>query len=83
MQNLKKNISDALLKALNESFSAEGLPTASEIEKLLEYPPENMGDLAFPCFRFSKLLRKSPVMIAEALKGADGVTVVSWGSKKK
>ena len=70
MQNLKKNISDALLKALNESFSAEGLPTASEIEKLLEYPPENMGDLAFPCFRFSKLLRKSPVMIAEALKGA-------------
>ena len=69
MQNLKKNISNALLKALNESFSAEGLPTAAELEKLLEYPPENMGDLAFPCFRFSKLLRKSPVMIAEALKG--------------
>ena len=34
----------------------------------LEYPPNpEMGDLALPCFKLSKVLRKSPVMIADSL----------------
>ena len=34
----------------------------------LEYPPDvNMGDLAFPCFKLSKIMRRSPVQIASAL----------------
>ena len=40
----------------------------TEIEKGIEIPPQrDMGDFAFPCFRLSKVLRKSPVAIAEEL----------------
>ncbi len=35
----------------------------------IEIPPDkNMGDLAFPCFKLAKELRKSPQIIAEDLK---------------
>ncbi|MGB7604526.1 MAG: arginine--tRNA ligase [Lutisporaceae bacterium] len=41
-----------------------------KIMELIEIPPQsNMGDYAFPCFQFSKLLRKSPNMIAIDLAG--------------
>ena len=41
----------------------------SEIEKLIEIPPSiEMGDFAFPCFSLSKVLKKSPNLIAEDLK---------------
>ncbi len=42
-----------------------------DIIKALEYPPtpEN-GDIAFPCFRLSKALRKAPPMIAADIKAA-------------
>ena len=41
-----------------------------EIEKGIEVPPDsNMGDFAFPCFKLSKTLRKSPTIIAEELVG--------------
>lgn len=37
----------------------------NEIFGLFEYPPDkNMGDIAFPCFRLSKTMRKAPNMIA-------------------
>ncbi len=39
-----------------------------DIETFLENPPDSsVGDYALPCFRFSKALRKSPVMIANDL----------------
>lgn len=39
-----------------------------EIERLIENPPEiKMGDYAFPCYSLSKLLKKSPSIIAEEL----------------
>lgn len=35
---------------------------------MLEYPPnEDMGDVALPCFKLSKILRKSPMDIASSL----------------
>lgn len=44
-----------------------------DIASMLEYPPDaSMGDLAFPCFKLSKALRRSPVQIAAAL--ADGLS---------
>ncbi len=49
----------------NEIYSSIALPPNSE-----------MGDFALPCFKFAKVLRKSPVAIAEELKSAyvtDGV----------
>jgi len=38
------------------------------IDRLLEIPPEEKGDLAFPCFALSKELRKAPALIARELK---------------
>ncbi|MDE6441817.1 MAG: arginine--tRNA ligase [Clostridia bacterium] len=40
-----------------------------EIYPNIVFPPNSeMGDYALPCFKFAKVLRKSPVMIAETLK---------------
>lgn len=42
--------------------------TISEICDMLEYPADRkMGDLALPCFKLSKVLRKAPPMIAQSL----------------
>ena len=42
--------------------------TTNEITDMLEYPADRkMGDIALPCFKLSKILRKAPVMIAEGL----------------
>jgi arginyl-tRNA synthetase len=54
---LKKTLSRLSIR-LNEDF----------FEKILEAPPENMGDFAFPCFSLSPLLKKSPNKIAEEIK---------------
>jgi len=44
------------------------LPLA-ELLAMIEIPPENIpGDFAFPCFKLSKLLKKSPPQIAEDLE---------------
>lgn len=41
-----------------------------KIMELIEIPPQsNMGDYAFPCFQFAKVLRKAPNMIAADLAG--------------
>ena len=43
--------------------------SADEIAENLSVPPDPaMGDYALPCFKFAKILRKSPVAIAEQLK---------------
>ena len=42
--------------------------SAEEISSLIVTPPDNsLGDYALPCFKFAKIMRKSPVMIAEEL----------------
>ena len=48
--------------------------SAEEIAESVAVPPDTaMGDYALPCFKFAKVLRKSPVAIAESLK--DGFPV--------
>ena len=76
MTELKKYIASGLTEAA-------GLSDA-EIIELLEYPPDKaLGDVAFPCFRLSKTLRKAPNMIAADLAAAfpenDRVTVCAAG----
>lgn len=67
MQTIKKRVAEAILGGVNTLNAENGL-SASEIVSLLEYPPDpSMGDLAFPCFRLSKVLRRSPVQIAQTL----------------
>ena len=70
MLTLKKKTADLIAGAVGVGFG-EGLLSAEEIFGMLEYPPDSsMGDIALPCFRLSKSLRRSPVQIAEVLAGA-------------
>ena len=59
-----------------EKLSGDQL-SAEEVSSALTVPPDPaMGDFALPCFRFAKIFRKSPALIAEELKArvpADGV----------
>ena len=68
----KKRIAALIYSALCK-LGADDALAENDIAKLLEYPPspEN-GDLAFPCFRLSKALRKAPPMIAADIKAQLG-----------
>ncbi len=72
MQNFKKLISNKVLDVIKSNFS--GVEIAPEdIALMLEYPPDtSMGDLALPCFKLSKTLRRSPVQIAQII--AEGIS---------
>lgn len=81
MIKLKQNVAKSLLDAISKAFGiSEGLPDEVQISMMLEYPPDDsMGDLAFPCFKLSKVLRKGPPMIASAIKdvfACDGIEKV-------
>lgn len=53
---------------ISEKLKIEGM-SADEIYGLIALPPtSDMGDYALPCFKLAKILRKSPVAIAETLK---------------
>ena len=68
MQTIKKRIAERILAGVRKVNPDTAL-TDGEIAGMLEYPPDPaMGDLAFPCFRLSRELRRSPVQIASALK---------------
>lgn len=68
MQTIKKRIAERILAGVRKANPDTAL-TADEIAGMLEYPPDPaMGDLAFPCFRLSRELRRSPIQIATALK---------------
>ena len=67
MITLKKTISEKIAEKLTAAFPASELD-ADTICSMLEYPPDDkMGDLALPCFKMSKALRRSPVQIAAAI----------------
>ena len=67
MQTIKLRIAEKIATAVL-AINAEAQLNAQDVAAMLEYPPDsNMGDLAFPCFRLSKTLRRSPVQIATTL----------------
>ncbi len=58
-----------------------GIP-AEEIAESIVIPPDpSMGDYALPCFRFAKLLRKSPALIAEDLAARYPLDAIVVGAK--
>lgn len=63
-------------KHIAERIKIDGVDE-NEIYSLIVLPPNSeMGDYALPCFKFAKVLRKSPNVIAEELKNEykiDGV----------
>ncbi len=64
MDFIKKETAKAVYSAISD-IGYSDLFDINNITEMLEYPPnpEN-GDLAFPCFRLSKIMRKSPAAIA-------------------
>ncbi len=81
MQKLKNSLASVLCDAIckvagDNSFSAD------DICAMLEYPPDDsMGDIALPCFRFSKLLRKSPPVIAATLSQDEALSALTFIDK--
>ncbi|MBE6689402.1 MAG: arginine--tRNA ligase [Ruminococcaceae bacterium] len=66
MKKAEALISGELLKKIN-SIAPDAV-TAQDMESMFTVPPEQeMGDLAFACFKLSKVMRKAPQMIAQQL----------------
>ena len=67
MLKIKATIAQKILDCIH-AISPDVDMDAASIAGWLEYPPDvSMGDLAFPCFRLSKTLRRAPVQIASAI----------------
>ena len=65
--DFKCALADALYEGIRGAYGECAL-APEELMQALEVPPDTaMGDYAFPCFKLSKALRKSPVAIAESL----------------
>ena len=72
MLKIKLQIAEKILAGV-KGINPDATLTAAEIADMLEYPPDTtMGDLAFPCFKLSKTLRRAPVQIAATI--AEGLS---------
>ena len=66
MKKAEALILGELLKRINALVADE--VTEKDLEGMFTVPPDaSMGDLAFACFKLSKILRKAPQMIAQSL----------------
>ena len=67
MLKIKLQIAEKILDGV-KGINPDAPLTAAEIADMLEYPPDAaMGDLAFPCFKLSRTLRRAPVQIAATI----------------
>lgn len=68
-------------KYIAERLSVGELPTDEIAANVVVPPDKTMGDYALPCFKFAKIMSKSPAIIAEELKNSyvtdDVITSVS------
>ena len=78
MLKIKTQIAEKILEGVKK-INPDVEMSAEDIAGMLEYPPDSgMGDLAFPCFKLSKALRRSPVQIAANI--AEGLVCEAIGS---
>ncbi len=69
-----KDIKSVVAKKLEKSIEQLSW---TDIMDNLEYPPNpEMGDLALPCFKLSRVLRKSPIAIANLLVNSLDIDIV-------
>ena len=74
INDLKKDICEGIRDKLVSCGADVGQLDSDALLQMLEYPPDaKMGDIAFPCFKLSKTLRRSPAQIASML--SDGLTL--------
>ncbi|MBE6554464.1 MAG: arginine--tRNA ligase [Ruminococcaceae bacterium] len=67
MLTIKKRIAEQIVSGVR-TINADAELSVNDVAAMLEYPPDpNMGDLAFPCFKLSKTLRRAPAQIASAI----------------
>lgn len=67
MLKIKATVAQKLAEGL-KTLNPQCELTAADVAAMLEYPPDAaMGDLALPCFKLSKSMRRSPIQIATAL----------------
>ncbi len=78
MLKIKLQIAEKIYEGV-KAINPDAEISAEDIAGMLEYPPDtSMGDLAFPCFKLSKALRRSPVQIAATI--AEGLSGGAIGS---
>ena len=64
MEEIKVNIANMIYKAIDNNQI-----TLDEIKEKIEVPKDkNNGDFSYPCFNLAKVLRNSPVNIANSIK---------------
>ena len=77
MHNFKITVAKDLLSSISK-LAADITLTEGDILAMFEYPPDSsMGDIAFPCFKLSRILRKAPPVIAKELAEIFNSSIVS------
>ena len=77
MNNFKNLVAKDLLNCL-KSISPELELTQDDLISMFEYPPDSsLGDIAFPCFKLSRIFRKAPPVIAKEIEEKFSSNVVS------
>ena len=77
MNNFKNLVAKDLLNCL-KSISPDLELTADDLISMFEYPPDSsLGDIAFPCFKLSRIFRKAPPLIASEISEKFSSSVVS------
>ena len=74
MLTIKHTVSTMIQARINAMLPENAgvtAPAVEDISMMLEYPPNpEMGDLAFPCFKLSKILRRSPLQSRSYARGS-------------
>ena len=77
MNNFKNIVASDLLAAISKIAENIDL-TEEDIRDMFEYPPDSsLGDIAFPCFKLSRILRKAPPIIAKEIADNLNSSVIS------
>lgn len=72
LESFENEVTQSLQDVLATQFSLEDTTIK------LEWPPEEKGDLAFPCFSLASSLKKPPTEIAQTLAEKIDVAKKSW-----
>ena len=77
MNNFKNLVARDLLNCL-KAISPELELTTDDLISMFEYPPDSsLGDIAFPCFKLSRIFRKAPPLIAKEIEEKLSSPVIS------
>lgn len=77
MNNFKITVAKDLHSCILK-LSSDIQLTESDLLSMFEYPPDSsLGDIAFPCFKLSRILRKAPPVIAKEIAEVFTSDVVS------